>query len=180
MSDLYTTYKKNIVPELIKELGIKNRMAVPRMVKVVINCGIGAEAQRDKKIIEKAVAQIAAVSGQKPIVTKAKKAISTFKLRENDPVGIKVTIRGNRMYEFITKLNGIALPRVRDFRGIPKKNFDGNGNYTLGIRDQSIFPEIDYAMIDKMRGFEITFVTTGRTNNEALALLTKLGLPFEK
>lgn len=180
MTALFEQYKKTIIVELKKELGIKNVMAVPRLTKVVINCGIGAEAQRDKKIIEKAVAQLAAITGQKPVITVAKKAISTFKLREGDPVGIKVTIRGNRMYDFITKLNGIALPRVRDFRGIPKKNFDGKGNYTLGIREQSIFPEIDYSMIDKTRGFEISFITTATSNDHAIALLTKLGFPFEK
>jgi large subunit ribosomal protein L5 len=164
---------------LQKELHIANVMAVPHLVKIVINCGIG-EAITDKKIVEKVVAQIAAITGQKPIVRKAKKAISSFKVRENDPIGVKVTLRGKRMRDFFTRLVAIALPRVRDFRGIPKKGFDGNGNYTMGIAEQTMFPDLEYSLVDKVRGFEATFVTTAKTDAEAQALLTLLGMPFEK
>lgn len=162
------------------ELGITNRMAVPQLTKIVVNCGIGAEAQKDKKIIDKVREQLAVITGQRPQVTKAKRAISTFKLREGDTVGQRVTLRGTRMYDFLTRLVAVALPRVRDFRGIPRKGFDGKGNYTLGIVEQAIFPELEYALIDRVRGFEVTFVTTARDDREGAALLTALGLPFEK
>jgi len=165
--------------QLQKELGIANVMAVPHLIKIVINCGIG-EAILDKKIVEKVVAQIAAISGQRPVVRKAKKAIASFKVRENDPIGVKVTLRGKRMRDFLSRLVAVALPRVRDFRGIPKKGFDGNGNYTMGIAEQTMFPDLDYSLVDKVRGFEVTFVTTAKTDAEAQALLKMLGMPFEK
>ncbi len=162
----------------MNELGIKNRMAVPKLIKIVINCSLG-EAVEDKKVIEKMAVQIAAITGLHPVTTKAKKAISAFKLREGDVIGLKVTLRGKRMYDFLTRLTGVALPRVRDFRGISKKGFDGCGNYTLGIAEQTIFPDLDYALVDKVRGFEATFVTNAQTDDHAKALLMLLGLPFE-
>lgn len=168
-----------IEKKLMDDLGIQNRMAVPKLLKIVINCGIG-EALKDRKIIEKASAQLAALSGLRPVVMKAKKAISSFKLREGDAIGLKVTLRGKRMYDFLARLTGIALPRVRDFRGIPNKGFDGKGNYTLGIAEQTIFPDLDYNLVDRVRGFEVTFVTSARTDDHAKALLVLLGLPFEK
>jgi len=180
MSTLLDTYRKEIVPKLMEDLGVANQMAVPKMVKVVINCGIGGEAQKDKKIIEKVREQLSVISGQRPQITLAKQAISSFKLREGDPVGLRVTLRGVRMYDFLTRLIAIALPRVRDFRGVSRKGFDGNGNYTLGISEQTIFPELEYSMVDRIRGFEITFVTTAKNNSQGLALLAALGLPFEK
>lgn len=180
MNNLFALYNKEILPSLMKDLGIDNIMAVPKLVKIVIHCSIGAEALKDKKVIERMSEQLGMIAGQKPVVTKAKRAISTFKLREGDPIGIKITLRGERMYDFLVKLVGVALPRVRDFSGIPLNGFDGVGNYTLGIKDQSIFPEIEYARIDKTRGFEVTFATSAKTNIHAEALLTKLGLPFEK
>lgn len=180
MSPLHDIYKKDIVPKLAKELGILNVMAVPKLTKVVVNCGIGAEALKDKKIIDKVREQLSVITGQRPQITRAKQAISSFKLRAGDPVGLRVTLRGNRMYDFVTRLTSIALPRVRDFRGIPSKGFDGKGNYTMGIVEQSIFPELEYGMIDRMRGFEITFVTTAADDTQGKALLTALGMPFEK
>lgn len=172
-------YRKEILPKLSKELKISNPMAVPRLVKIVVNAGLG-EALSDKKVLDKMQAQLAVICGQKPKVTHAKQAISSFKLREGDPIGLKVTLRGKRMYNFLTKFVSIALPRVRDFRGIPSRGFDGNGNYTLGLTEQTIFPELEYSLVDKAHGFEITFVTTARTDEEARRLLTLLGLPFEK
>lgn len=156
-----------------------NIMQTPKLVKIVVNCGMG-EALADKKAIEKMAAQLAVITGQKPQLMRAKRAISTFKLRAGDAVGLRVTLRGRRMKDFLTKLVGIALPRVRDFRGIPNRGFDGNGNYTLGVKEHTIFPELEYSMLDKVRGFEITFVTTAALNKEAKLLLIKSGLPFEK
>lgn len=180
MNGLHDTYKKEIISKLMTELGIQNLMAVPKLIKVVINCGIGAEAQKDKKVIDKAREQLGIITGQRPHITRAKQAISTFKLRAGDPVGLRVTLRGVRMYDFVTRLTVVALPRVRDFRGIPIRGFDGRGNYTLGLNDQSIFPELEYSLIDKARGFEITFVTNARNDTAGRALLTALGLPFAK
>ena len=180
MNSLHDTYKKELLPKLMTELGITNHMAAPKLTKIVINCSIGAEAQKDKKIIEKVREQLGVITGQRPQVTKAKQAISTFKLREGDPVGVRVTLRGTRMYDFFTRLVSIALPRVRDFRGVPRKGFDGKGNYTLGIVEQTIFAEVEYGMIDRIRGFEVTFVTTAKDNREGMALLVALGMPFEK
>jgi large subunit ribosomal protein L5 len=179
MIDLKTKYQTEIIPELTKQLNVKNQMAVPKLVKIVINSSLG-EALKDKKVIESMSAQLAAIAGQKLQVTRARLSIATFKLRAGDAVGTRVTLRGTRMYDFLTKLIGIALPRVRDFRGISKKGFDGNGNYTLGIKEQTIFPELEYKMVDRVRGFEITFVTTAQDDKSALLLLTLLGLPFEK
>lgn len=177
--NLQEKYQKEIVPKLEKELTIANPMAVPRLTKIVINCGLG-EALKDKKILEKVSAQLAVISGQKPMVTRAKRAISTFKLRAGDVIGLKVTLRGHRMYDFLEKFIAIALPRVRDFRGIQNNGFDGKGNYTLGISEQTIFPELEYSLVDRVRGFEITFVTTATDDNGAKKLLEMLGLPFEK
>lgn len=177
MTTLQKHYREEIVPKLMKELGITNIMAAPRLTKVVINCGLG-EALKDKKIADKVSEQLGLITGQKPVVTKAKIAISSFKVRENDIIGVKVTLRGKRMYDFITRLVGIALPRVRDFRGIPKKGFDGHGNYTLGIAEQTIFPDLDYSIVDHVRGFEATFVTTAENDEQAKKLLQLLGLPF--
>lgn len=176
---LQEKYRKEIVPILKKELGIANPMAVPKLTKIVVNCGLG-EALKDKKVLEKMAAQLSVITGQKPQVTRAKRAISTFKLRAGDAIGIKVTLRGRRMYDFFTKLVAIALPRVRDFRGIEPRGFDRNGNFTLGVSEQTIFPELDYSMVDKIRGFEITFVTTAPTDEGAKKLLSLLGLPFVK
>jgi len=168
-----------IEKKLMSELGIKNRMAVPKLIKIVINCSLG-EATSDKKVMEKMAVQLAVITGLHPVVTKAKKAISAFKLREGDAIGLKVTLRAKRMYDFLARLTGVALPRVRDFRGVSKKGFDGCGNYTLGIAEQTIFPDLDYSLVDKIRGFEATFVTSAQTDTEAKALLMFLGLPFEK
>jgi len=164
-------------PPLMSELHIKNVMAVPRLVKIVINCSLG-EALKDKKIAEKVVEQLGIITGQRPVVTKAKKAISSFKLREKDIIGVKVTLRGKRMHDFLTRLVSIALPRVRDFRGIPTRGFDGKGNYTLGIAEQTIFPDLEYNVVDRVRGFEATFVTSAKDDTQAKLLLRVLGLPF--
>lgn len=176
---LQEQYKKEIAPKLMAQLGIKNPMAVPKLIKIIVNCGLG-EALKDKKVLDKMSDQLAVITGQKPRTTRAKRAIATFKLRSGDAIGLKVTLRGRRMYDFLTKLVALALPRVRDFRGIPRKGFDLNGNYTLGISEQTIFPELTYSMVDKIRGFEITFVTSASSDREALKLLELLGLPFEK
>ncbi len=180
MNGLRDTYKKDLIPKLMTELGITNLMAAPKLVKIVVNCGIGGEALKDKKVIEKAREQLAIITGQRPHVTRAKQAISTFKLRAGDPVGLRVTLRGTRMYDFFTRLTVVAMPRVRDFRGILMRGFDGRGNYTLGVTDQSIFPELEYSLIDKVRGFEITFVTNAVSDKSGRALLMAMGMPFEK
>ena len=179
MMTLQETYQKEIVPKLIGELGITNRMAVPRLTKIVVNCGLG-EAVSDKKVLEKVAAQLAVITGQKPQERRAKRAISTYKLRAGDAIGLRVTLRGRRMYEFFAKLVGLALPRVHDFRGVSTTGFDGRGNYTLGITEQTIFPELEYQLVDKVRGFEITFVTNARNPKEGKALLLALGMPFVK
>ncbi len=173
-------YQEKIIPSLMEEFGISNKMAVPRISKVVINVGV-KEAAHDKGVLDKAVEQITAISGQKPKVTTAKLSIAGFKLRQGDPVGLTVNLRGSRMYDFISKLVGIALPRVRDFQGVSSKAFDRNGNYTLGITEQIVFPEIDYARLDRIRGLEITFVLKPPGNDKiAQRLLTLMGMPFEK
>jgi large subunit ribosomal protein L5 len=179
MNSLQVSFTKEIAPKLMTELSIDNRMAVPKLVKIVVNCGLG-EALKDKKVLEKVREQLAVITGQRPQITRASRAISTFKLRAGDAIGLRVTLRGRRMYDFFMRFVTIALPRVRDFRGIPTKGFDGNGNYTIGINEQTIFPELDYAMVDKIRGFEITFVTTAADDTQGKALLTALGAPFEK
>ncbi len=178
MHELSEQYHKAIVPVFLKE-GIKNRMAVPRLTKIVINCGLG-EALVNKKALESMAAQLAQVAGQKPQITRAKRAISSFKLRAGDAVGLRATLRGTRMYDFLSKFIRIALPRVRDFHGVPNRGFDGRGNYTLGVDEQTIFPELDYSMVDKTRGFEITFVTTATNDSDGKKLLTLFGIPFEK
>ena len=172
-------YKSEIVPALIKQFGYKNVNEVPKLEKIVLNMGLG-EVKGNSKSFNIAVDELAAISGQKPIVTTAKKSISNFGLREGQKIGAKVTLRGERMYEFFDKLTAIALPKVRDFRGISDKSFDGRGNYSMGIKEQLIFPEIVYEKVEKIRGFDITFVTTAKTNEEAKALLKALGLPFAK
>ncbi len=170
-------YRSEIVPALVKEFSYSSPMEAPRLVKIVINIGVG-DASQNGKALEDSVADLTAISGQKPVVTKAKKSIASFKLREGQPIGCKVTLRGKRMYEFYDKLVSIALPRVRDFRGVSKNAFDGHGNYTLGVKEQLIFPEIDYDKIGKIRGMDIVIVTTARSDAEALSLLTHLGMPF--
>src|ERR1700756_2360195 len=170
-------YQKEIRPALQKELGLDNLMAVPRLEKIVINMGLG-EATQNVKIMDPLVADLASIAGQKPIVTKAKKSIAQFKVREGMPIGAMVTLRGDKMYEFLDRLISIALPRVRDFRGVSSKSFDGRGNYTLGLRDQLIFAEIDYAKVDKLKGMNVTIVTTAKDDNGARALLKGFGMPF--
>ncbi len=176
-SRLHERYKKEVAPALMKELEIKNFMAVPRLNKIVINMGVGAATQ-NSKIMDPAVNELAQISGQKPVVTKAKKSIAAFKVREGQAIGAMVTLRGEKMYEFLDRLISITLPRVRDFRGVSTKSFDGRGNYTLGLKDQLIFPEIDYAKVDKLKGMNVTIVTTASSDNEARALLKHLGMPF--
>jgi large subunit ribosomal protein L5 len=176
---LQDKYKKAVVPALMKEFSFENQLEVPRLTKVSINMGLGMATQ-NPKIIETAVVELAAICGQKPVVTRAKKSIATFKLREGQPIGAAVTLRKDRMWEFVDRLFTLALPRVRDFRGMPTKSFDGRGNYTMGIREQIIFSEIDYEKIDKIKGMSITFTTTARTDEQGRALLAALGLPFRK
>ena len=170
-------FRTAVVPAMMKERGYGNPFQVPRLAKVVINMGVG-EGKENAKVLDFATADLQAISGQKPIVTKAKKSIANFKLRENVPIGCKVTLRGPRMYEFLDRLVNVALPRVRDFKGVPPKGFDGRGNYNMGLKEQIIFPEIVYDKVDKVRGMDITMVTTTRTDEEAKALLTHLGVPF--
>ncbi|PYM06373.1 MAG: 50S ribosomal protein L5 [Candidatus Rokuibacteriota bacterium] len=170
---------KAVVPSLMKERGYTNPFQVPRLEKVVINIGVG-EARENAKVMDFATADLRAISGQKPVVTRAKKSIANFKLREGMPIGTKVTLRSARMYEFLDRLINVALPRVRDFKGVPAKGFDGRGNYALGLREQLIFPEIVYDKIDKVRGMDVIIVTTARTDEDAKALLTHLGMPFRE
>ena len=175
---LKTKYKAQIIPSLKEKLGYKNIMQVPRLEKISINQGLGI-AVTDKKVVDNAVNEMTTITGQKAVATFSKKAISNFKLRENMPIGVKVTLRGNQMYEFLERLVNIALPRVRDFRGINDKGFDGRGNYTLGITEQIIYPEIDIDKVPRISGMDITFVTTAQTDKEAYELLKELGLPFK-
>ncbi|MGH7788269.1 MAG: 50S ribosomal protein L5 [Candidatus Binatia bacterium] len=177
MERLKEKYRKDVVPHLFKELGYTNVNQVPRLEKVVLNMGLG-EAIQNAKVMDSAVAEITAIAGQKPVVTKSKKAIANFKLRENMPIGCMVTLRGARMYEFLDRLMNLALPRVRDFRGVSDRAFDGRGNYSLGIREQIIFPEIEIDKIDKVRGLTVSIVTTARSDAEGKALLRALGMPF--
>jgi large subunit ribosomal protein L5 len=172
-------YQKEVRRKLQDEFGIKNPMAIPKVEKVVLNMGMG-EAISNAKILDTAVDELATITGQKPVVTKAKKSIASFKLREGQSIGTMVTLRGDKMYEFLDRLINIALPRVRDFRGVPTKSFDGRGNYTLGIRDHVIFPEIDPGKVDKAKGMNITIVTTAKTDEQARVLLRELGMPFGK
>ncbi len=172
-------YRDKVVPALIKRLGYKNRMEVPRLEKIVINMGVG-DAVSDAKLIDEAVMCLRDISGQKPVVTRAKKAISNFKLRQNMPIGCKVTLRGDRMYEFFDRLVGITIPRIRDFRGLSRKSFDGFGNYTLGIKEQIVFIEIDRDKLSRISGMDICICTTAKNNEEALVLLEEMGMPFRK
>ena len=176
---LLDAYNNEIKANLMKQFGYTSVMQVPHLSKIVINIGVG-DATQDKKRLEEAVEELALITGQKPIITKAKKSIATFKLRQDEPIGCKVTLRGIRMYEFFDKLVSISLPRVRDFRGVNKNAFDGRGNYTLGIKEQLIFPEIDYDKVQKVRGMDIVIVTTAKTDEEAHALLKELGMPFSR
>jgi large subunit ribosomal protein L5 len=172
-------FRSAVVPALMKERGYHNPFQVPRLEKVVINMGVG-EGKENPKVLDFATADLQAIAGQKPIITRAKKSIANFKLRENVPIGCKVTLRGPRMYEFLDRLVNVALPRVRDFKGVPPKGFDGRGNYNMGLKEQVIFPEIVYDKVDKVRGMDITMVTTAETDEEAKALLTHLGVPFRE
>src|SRR5438876_1331055 len=177
MTRLKERYLKDVIPALRKEYGYKNVMAIPKLEKIVINMGVG-EAIQNVKLMDSAADELALISGQKPIVNRAKKSIASFKLRKGMAIGCSVTLRGERMYEFFDRLVNVALPRVRDFRGLSTKSFDGRGNYTLGLRDQLIFPEIDYAKVSKLKGMNVCMVTTASTDDEARTLLGLLGLPF--
>ena len=179
MSRLKDQYNNEIVDALIKKFGYKNRMQVPKLDKIVVNMGVG-EAKENAKVLEAAVKDLETITGQKAILTKAKNSIANFKIREGMPIGCKTTLRGERMYEFLDRLVNLALPRVRDFRGINPNSFDGRGNYALGIKEQIIFPEIEYDKIDKVRGMDIIFVTTAKTDEEAKELLTQFNMPFAK
>jgi len=177
MARLREHYTKNVLPALMKEFGYKNIMAVPKIEKISLNIGLG-EATGNPKLMDGAVNELGQIAGQRPVVCKAKKSIAAFKLRENMPIGCMVTLRGDRMYEFLDRLINVSLPRVRDFRGISSKAFDGRGNYTLGLKDQLIFPEIDYNKVEKTKGLNICVTTTAKTDAEGLALLKLMGMPF--
>jgi large subunit ribosomal protein L5 len=177
-SRLYTIYKDEIISKLTEEFQYTNIMAVPKLEKIVLNVGVG-EAIQDKKILDTIVSNMALITGQQPVTTKAKKSISNFKLREGMPIGCKVTLRGRIMYEFLDRLVTLALPRTRDFQGVPDKSFDGRGNYTMGIKEHTIFPEIDTDKVTKMHGMDVTFVTSAETDEEAYALLKHFGMPFK-
>lgn len=170
-------YKEEIIPQLMKDFSFRNIMQVPKLERVIVNMGLG-EAVQNAKLIESAVEELTAITGRKPIVTRAKKSIASFKLREGMPIGVMVTLRGEQMYDFVDRLISIALPRTRDFKGISPKAFDGRGNYTLGIREQIVFPEINYDKIDRIKGMNVTFVTTAKTDEQGRALLKSLGMPF--
>jgi large subunit ribosomal protein L5 len=170
-------YLKDVVPALVKQFNYPNPMAVPRLRKIVINMGLG-EAIQNAKLLDSATRELGQITGQKPVITRARKSIANFKLRKNMPIGAMVTLRGDRMYEFFDRLANVALPRVRDFRGLSTRAFDGRGNYTLGLRDQLVFPEIDYAKVEKVKGLNISIVTDARSDAESLALLRNLGMPF--
>jgi len=177
VSRLRERYRKEIAPALMRDLGVDNALACPRLEKVVLNMGLG-EATQNPKLLDSAVEELTAISGQKPVVTKSKKAIANFKLRENMPIGAMVTLRGDRMYEFLDRLMNVALPRVRDFKGVPDRSFDGRGNYSLGLREQVIFPEINLDKVDKIKGLTVVICTTARTDADGKALLRALGMPF--
>lgn len=176
---LLQTYEEQAVPSLVKEFDYGNPMEVPRVAKVIVNIGIG-EAKDNARALEAAVNDVRAITGQQPIVIKARKSVAAFKLRAGMPVGIKATLRGRRMWYFLEKLIGVALPRIRDFRGVSPDGFDGRGNYSLGLREQIVFPEVDYDNIDKLRGLEVSIVTTAKSDDEARSLLTQLGMPFRR
>jgi len=178
MSRLQTYYKETVVPQLMEQLGFKNVMEVPRVTKVTLNMGVG-EAVADKKVMERATADLELIAGQKPIVTMARRSVASFKIRDGWPVGCKVTLRKERMYEFLDRLVNIAIPRVRDFRGLNRKSFDGKGNYSMGVKEQIMFPEIEYDKIDTIRGLDITITTNAKNDDEALALLQAFNFPFK-
>jgi len=177
-SALRQRYEEEVVPALVKEFEYQNPMEVPRLTKINVNIGLG-EALTNSKAVDAAVGDMTSITGQKPVVTKAKRSIAQFKIREGNTIGVKVTLRGQRMWDFLERLTRIALPRIRDFRGVPTKSFDGRGNYSLGLREQLAFPEIDYDKIDHLRGLELTVVTTAKTDEEGQRLLALLGMPFE-
>ncbi|HYW75755.1 MAG TPA: 50S ribosomal protein L5 [Gammaproteobacteria bacterium] len=177
MTGLQEQYRKEVVPALTKRFEYENPMAVPKLLKITLNMGVG-EAVSDRKVIEHATADLEKISGQKPLVTRARKSVAGFKIREEWPIGCKVTLRGARMYEFLERLITVAIPRVRDFRGLSPKSFDGRGNYSMGVREQIIFPEIDYDQIDAIRGLDVTFTTTAKTDEEGRALLEAFNFPF--
>lgn len=179
MAKLHDYYKEQVISKLIEEFGYKSVMQVPRVKKITLNMGVG-EAVTDKKLLDNAVADLATISGQKPLVTKARKSVAGFKIRQGYPIGCKVTLRGERMWEFFERLIYIALPRTRDFRGLNTKSFDGFGNYSMGIREQIIFPEIDYDKVDRLRGLDITITTSAKTDDEGRALLSAFSFPFRK
>ena len=179
MAKLHDLYKETVVAELVKQFGYKSVMQVPRIEKITLNMGLG-EAVADKKVLENATADMTAIAGQKPVVTVARKSVAGFKIREGYPIGCKVTLRGERMWEFFERLVSIAIPRIRDFRGLNPKSFDGRGNYSMGVREQIIFPEIDFDKVDKVRGMDITITTSANTNEEAKALLSAFNFPFRK
>jgi large subunit ribosomal protein L5 len=172
-------YEKEIAPAMKKEFGHTSAMAIPKLSKIVVNMGMG-EATQNAKLLDGAALQVGQITGQKPVITKAKKSIASFKLRAGQSIGVQVTLRGDRMYEFFDRLVNVALPRVRDFRGVSSRSFDGRGNYTMGLHDQLLFPEIDYAKVEKAKGMNVTIVTTATSDNEALALLKHMGMPFRK
>ena len=180
MYKLQEQYQSEVRSQLMREFELKNVMQVPRVEKIVVNIGVGSETQSDSKALDAAVSDMTIITGQKPIVAKARKSIANFKLREGKPIGVKVTLRGQRMWAFLDRLMNVALPRVRDFRGVPSEAFDGRGNYTLGLREQLVFPEIEYDKIDKVRGMEVTVVTTARNDEQGRRLLQLLGMPFSK
>ena len=178
MSRLQTYYKETVVPQLMEQLELSNVMEVPRISKITLNMGVG-EATTDKKIMERATADMAAIAGQKPIVTKSRRSVASFKIRDGWPVGCKVTLRKERMYEFLDRLINVSIPRVRDFRGLSRKSFDGRGNYSMGVGEQIVFPEIDFDKVDAIRGMDITITTTARNDEEGLALLQAFNFPFK-
>ena len=179
MSWLRQFYEEEAIPKLMKHFGYKNRFEVPRLVKICLNMGLG-EAVQNPKIIDQAVEELAVIAGQRPCIRRARKSIAAFKLREGMPIGVMVTLRGERMYDFFTRFINFALPRVRDFRGVPRRGFDGRGNYTMGITEHTIFPEVDSNKVEKIKGMNITFVTTAETDEEAFELLSLLGMPFRR
>ena len=179
MARLQSYYRDTVVPQLMKELGIENHMAVPKVTKITLNMGVG-EATTDKKVMEKAVNDLAQITGQKPVVTRARKSVASFKIRDGWPIGCKVTLRREKMYEFLDRLVNIALPRVRDFRGLNRKSFDGRGNYSLGVKEQIVFPEIDFDQVDAIRGMDITITTSAKDNVEGMALLQAFNFPFKE
>jgi large subunit ribosomal protein L5 len=178
MSRLHTYYKETVVPQLMKELGLSNVMEVPRISKITLNMGVG-EATTDKKVMERATADMEQIAGQKPIVTKSRKSVASFKIRDGWPVGCKVTLRRERMYEFLDRLINVSIPRVRDFRGLSPKSFDGRGNYSMGVKEQIVFPEIDFDKVDAIRGMDITITTTAKDDEQGRALLAAFNFPFK-